>query len=94
MKDIFAGNKRVVILQNIDRTITLSNEMIQRSLIPYGHSVSVEEVNSHLVWLESRNLLTIERLSENIWVARLTRHGKEVARGQVREPGVDDPVED
>lgn len=94
MEDIFLGNKRILILQNIEKNITLSNEMLQRALRAYGHSISVEEVNRHLLWLKERGLLKIDELSASILTAELTRHGKEVAKGIVRESGIDDPVED
>ena len=36
MKDIFIGNQRIIILQGIEKNITLSNEMAQRLLRVYG----------------------------------------------------------
>lgn len=39
MKDIFIGNQRILILQGIERNITLSNEMAQRLLRVYGHTL-------------------------------------------------------
>lgn len=94
MRDIFEGNKRIITLQGIEREITLSNEMAQRLLRLYGHTLSLEEVNAVCLWLERRNLVSIERLSESIFVMSLTRHGADVARGHAREDGVDLPLED
>lgn len=94
MKDIFIGNQRIIILQGIEKSITLSNEMAQRLLRVYGHTLPLEKVNSICHWLEQRGLVTIEKLDESIFVMKLTRHGSEVAKGFVREEGVDLPVED
>ena len=94
MKDIFIGNQRIIILQGIEKSITLSNEMAQRLLRVYGHTLPLEKVNSICYWLEQRGLVTIEKLDESIFVIKLTRHGLEVAKGFVREEGVDLPVED
>ena len=94
MKDIFIENQRILILQGIERNITLSNEMAQRLLRVYGHSLPQEKINSICYWLEQRGLVTIEKLDESILVMKLTRHGSEVAKGFVREEGVDLPVED
>lgn len=94
MKDIFIGNQRILILQGIEKNITLSNEMAQRLLRVYGHTLPLEKVNSICLWLEQRELVTIEKLSESLWTMKLTKHGQEVALGYAREEGVDLPVED
>lgn len=94
MEDIFIGNQRIIILQGIEKNITLSNEMAQRLLRVYGHSLPLEKVNAICYWLEQRGLVTIERLSDGLFTMRLTKHGAEVALGFTREDGVDAPVED
>ena len=94
MKDIFIGNQRIVILQGIEKSITLSNEMAQRLLRVYGHTLPLEKVNAICYWLEQRELVKIERLDPSLFSMRLTKHGQEVALGFAREDGVDLPVED
>jgi len=94
MKDIFIGNQRILILQGIERNITLSNEMAQRLLRVYGHTLPLESVNAICIWLEQRGLVATERLSDNLFTMQLTKHGQEVAKGYAREDGVDLPVED
>lgn len=94
MKDIFIGNQRILILQGIEKSITLSNEMAQRLLRVYGHTLPLESVNAICFWLEQRGLVATERLSESLFTMRLTKHGREVALGFAREDGVDLPVED
>lgn len=94
MKDIFIGNQRIIILQGIEKNITLSNEMAQRLLRVYGHTIPLESVNAICFWLEQRGLVKIERLDANLLTMTLTKRGREVALGYAREDGVDLPVED
>lgn len=94
MRDIFIGNQRIIILQGIEKSITLSNEMAQRLLRVYGHTLPLEKVNAICCWLEQRSLISIERLGESLFTMKLTKHGQEVALGFAREDGVDLPVED
>ncbi len=94
MKDIFIGDQRIIILQGIEKSITLSNEMAQRLLRLYGHALPLESVNAICFWMEQRGLVKIERLDASLFTMRLTKHGQEVALGFAREDGVDLPVED
>lgn len=94
MTDIFIGNQRIIILQGIEKSITLSNEMAQRLLRVYGHTLPLEKVNAICFWLEQRELVKIERLDESLFTMKLTKHGQEVALGFAREDGVDLPIED
>lgn len=94
MKDIFIGNQRIIILQGIEKSITLSNEMAQRLLRVYGHTLPLEKVNAICIWLEQRGLVKTERLDGSLFSMKLTKHGQEVALGYAREDGVDLPVED
>lgn len=94
MKDIFIGNQRIIILQGIEKSITLSNEMAQRLLRVYGHTLPLEKVNAVCYWLEQRGLVKTERLDDSLFSMKLTKHGQEVALGFAREDGVDLPVED
>ena len=48
MDNIFLPNQRIIILQGLEKDAgrTLSNEMLQRLLKSYGHSVSLADVNA------------------------------------------------
>lgn len=93
MKDIFVGNQRILVLQGIEKNATLSNEMAQRVLRMFGHTLPLESVDAICLWLERRGLVEVERLSESLFTMRLTRRGRDVALGYAREDGVDPPVE-
>ena len=67
MKDIFIGNQRILILQGVEKNLSLSNEMTQRLLRVYGHTLPLESVNAICYWLEQRGLVKIERLDESLF---------------------------
>ena len=94
MKDIFAPNQRIIMLQGMERDndFSLSNEMLQRLLVMYGHGVGIEHVNEQIVWLKERGLVTVDELGNGVIVPRLTRSGIDVARGHSRIDGIERPI--
>ncbi|UTC87868.1 VpaChn25_0724 family phage protein [Treponema denticola] len=94
MENIFLPNQRILILQGLEKDAgrTLSNEMLQRLLRSYGHSVSLQDVNSLISWLERRGYVITERLADKALVlATVTRAGLDVALGYTRADGIDPP---
>ena len=97
MDNIFLPNQRIIILQGLekDASRTFSNEMLQRLLKTYGHTVSLADVNTLINWLEVRGYVTAERLSDkSLILAHLTRAGLDVALGYCRADGIDPPFMD
>lgn len=94
MKDIFAPNQRLVVLDFCEKNLGVSNEMAQRVLKDYGHSLSIEQINALFTWLSDRSLVTIEQLPRGINTIKVTRRGRDVALGNLREDGVDPPIAD
>lgn len=97
MDNIFLPNQRSIILQGLekDASRTLSNEMLQRLLKTYGHTVSLADVNTLINWLEVRGYVTAERLSDKgLVLAHLTRAGLDVALGYCRAEGIEPPFMD
>ena len=94
MRELFRSNQRIMILQAIeqDADYSLSNEMLQRALKSVGHAVSVVAVDGHLDWLEERDLVSVRDVGSGIRVAKLTRHGLDVAHGDAQVTGVDRPL--
>jgi len=93
MENIFHPNQRLVILQGLQRdpAYSLSNEMLQRLLKSYGHTVTLSDVNTQLTWLEKRGYLTTERLENGLVIAKLQNPGFEIATGTMRVDGIDAP---
>ena len=97
MENIFLPNQRILILQGLEKDAgrTLSNEMLQRLLKSYGHTVSLSDVNVLVNWLEVRGYVRTERLADKALVlAKLTRPGLDVALGLLRADGIDPPFEE
>lgn len=94
MKDVFGPNQRIVMLQAMynDNDYSLSNEMLQRVLVMFGHGVSIERTNEQIKWLEEKQLVTVEDIGSNIIVVKLTRKGVDVAVGTDRMDGIDRPL--
>lgn len=77
-----------------DAARTLSNEMLQRLLKSYGHTVSLKNVNGIVNWLEVRGYVTTERLEDKALIlVTLARPGLDVALGNVRADGIDAPFD-
>ncbi len=97
MENIFLPNQRIIVLQGLEKDAghTLSNEMLQRLLRSYGHSLSLADVNSLISWLERRGYVNTERLaSKALVLVIITRAGLDVALGYTRAEGIDPPFED
>lgn len=93
MNDIFAPNRRIVILCGLDADAdrTLSDEMLQRLLAGFGHNVGLELIREDLRWLEREYLVSVGDGAAAIVLAKLTRRGEDVAAGRTRVAGVDRP---
>lgn len=94
MENIFLPNQRILILQGLEKDAgrTLSNEMLQRLLKSYGHTVSLAEMNALINWLEVRGYVSTERLADKALVlVTVTRAGLDVALGYSRADGIDPP---
>lgn len=92
-EDIFKPNQRMLILQGLykDTDYRVSSEMLQRLLKVFGHGIGIAEVNEILANLEARGYVTLERLTEGLIVAKLTRAGLDVAEGTVQVTDIDRP---
>lgn len=93
MKDIFAPNQRMIILQMLkgDNDYSLNNGILQKVLIEFGHGISLEKTDKEITWLEEQKLVTVEKLTETLTLVKLTRKGLDVAEGHERIEGVERP---
>ena len=97
MENIFTPNQRILILQGLknDPAGSLSNEMIQRLLKEYGHTLGITEVNEQINWLELRGYVKTKRLMQHpLVIVTILKPGREVADGFIRVEGIDSPVEE
>lgn len=95
-ENIFMSNQRIIILQGLEQAAgrCLSNEMLQRLLREYGHSLSLAQINNQIEWLERRGYVQAERLSNKALIlVHIKRSGIDVALGNTRTEGIDSPLE-
>ena len=94
MSDLYAGNRRIAILQGLhaDTDYTLSCEMLQRLLAEYGHRIPVTAVREDVEWLANERLVIVGDGAQGMTLAKLTRRGQDVATGHLRVAGVDRPL--
>lgn len=93
MKDIFAPNQRMIILQVLkgDNDYSMNNGILQKVLVQFGHGVGLEKTNQEILWLEEKGLVSIEKLTDELSVVKLSRKGLEVAQGYSQIEGVERP---
>ena len=93
MREAFLANQRIIALQAMeqDPDYSISNEMIQRVEQELGQTMSVVAVDGMLDWLAERGLVSVTDAGSGVRVARLTRHGLDVATGRASVSGVDRP---
>lgn len=93
-KDVFAEQQRIIMIQAMeqDSDYSLNDQLLQKVLEMFGHSISIDRIDSHLRFLEDCDVVTIENLGHGMLVAKLTQRGCDVARGRARVDGVDRPI--
>ncbi len=93
MKDIFAPNQRLIILQVMagDADYALNNGILQRVLAEFGHGVSLEKTDQEINWLAAQGLVTVEDMGMGLRVAKLTRRGLDLVKGYEVVQGVERP---
>lgn len=57
----------------------------------FGFDADRDRLRTQLAWLESNGLIELCRECKSCVVAKLTRDGAKVARGQIKASGVDSP---
>ena len=88
-----AEERRLVLLKTLDASDSsqLNERILKLTLDRSGIGTGRDMIRLELHWLEEQRLLRLEKLpsgaGEDLWVAKLTVDGEEVARGR-RHPGV------
>jgi len=91
-RDILDENQRLCILLALEEMpVYQANDSILHTVLErYGHSLSRDQVRTHISWLQEQGLLTVDMVSRT-QVATLTGRGIDVARGRAFLPGVKRP---
>ncbi len=85
-------DQRLVILRILNEMPSYSSNssIIYNVLDRYGHSVTRDQVKTHMSWLAEQDLIKIEPVG-SILVAHLTERGADVATGKAIVSGVNRP---
>ncbi len=94
MKDVFAEQQRIIILQLMyqDSDYSLNDQILQKALDLFGHAISIDRIDAHLRFLEDCDLVEVDDLGHGMLVAKLSRKGMDVAQGRSRVDGIDRPI--
>ncbi len=96
LAEVLAEDRRLAILRTLEEApgSQLNEGTVHHAVSYLGHKVAQDVVRADLGWLQQHNLLRIEKLqvpSGELWLAKLSGAGADVARGLSQHPGVARP---
>ena len=86
-------NQRMIILSLLkaDAGFAMNEDVLQSALeIAGGYKVSADKLRTELGWLKEQGLIKLETLQQ-LWVAKITQRGLDVAGNRTSVPGVQRP---
>lgn len=91
-KTLLTEDRRLVILRFLaeDPAYRLNTSVLRTALDAYGHSVSRDQVDTDVAWLDEQGLVGVETVGP-VRVVTLTGRGVDVATGKAVAPGVKRP---
>ena len=95
LNTVLDADRRGLLLKALDQDPAreMSELILQRVLIAYGHSASLNATAGLVDWLTERRLVEVRDASPTLRIARLTQAGLDCARGLSAVPGVDLPLD-
>lgn len=94
MLNLITADQRLAILQALVACNNDANQnILQTCLAQYGHSISMDLVRNHMLWLEEQGLVRINRIGIDaaLFVGVITQRGLDVANGVCVVDGVKKP---
>lgn len=95
MINVITADQRLALLQALVACNNDANQnILQTCLAQYGHSIGMDLVRNHMLWLEEQGLVRINRLdagASELFVATITQRGLDVANGLSVVDGVNKP---
>jgi hypothetical protein len=94
--EFLAEDRRLQILRALDEAMeyNLNEQVLKLALHHIGHDVGADVVRGEVTWLESHQLVSIEKMPRKpngeLWIVTLLERGQMVARG-LYYPGVKRP---
>lgn len=74
-----------------DQGFSLNESIMADGLDIYGHTLSRDQIRTQLTWLAEQNLITLDNVGGQLYVATITSRGLDVAQGKATVPGVKRP---
>jgi len=91
MAKLVSEHKRLSILLALNESagFDLNDSIIRDVLKMYSLKSSRDQVRTELTWLEQQGYVTIEKLGQSdVWIAKITHAGIDVAEGNVVVHGI------
>ncbi|MBD1584805.1 VpaChn25_0724 family phage protein [Pseudoalteromonas sp. S16_S37] len=94
MHEVQAEHQRITILIALKDSADYgaNTSMLADVLARYALGCSRDQLKTQLNWLEQNSYVTLDKLTENTWVARITQNGIDVAEGKSIVPGIKRPA--
>ncbi len=88
-----AADRRLIILQALDEAAgyRLRETVLGSAVEALGAAASRDRLRADLVWLAEQGLIELDQ-SADVWLARITARGLDVAQGRADCPGVARPL--
>lgn len=95
MTNLIIADQRLALLQALVACNNDANQnILQTCLAQYGHSISMDLVRNHMLWLEEQGLVKnthVDALGVDLLVATITQRGLDVTNGVSVVDGVKKP---
>ncbi|MDK1288504.1 hypothetical protein [Pseudoalteromonas umbrosa] len=93
INQVIAEHQRISILITLKESqdYGANTSMLIDVLKAYGLGCTRDQLKTELNWLEQNRYISLEKMSENTWVARITPTGMDVAEGVSVVPGIKRP---
>lgn len=92
-KQLIIEDIRLCILRLLaeDQGYSHNTSILQTALGRLGHTVTRDQVETNVAWLNDQGYLTTNIPTEGVTVAKITQAGLDVAAGRTTVPGVKRP---
>lgn len=90
--DHVQADRRLVLLRVLleSAAYTANEFMLQSMAERFGHVASADLIRTDLAWLKEQGLIVLDNVAD-VYIARLSARGEDVARGRIEVPGVKRP---
>ena len=84
---------RLAILQvlSVAPSFEASQFLLWQAIPHFGSRASTDSVMTELCWLEEQGMINLDHIDQ-VWLARVTDRGRDIAIGRARVPGVQAPA--